>query len=130
MLLIVGGNETTRNLIGNMVRVLSDHPIIQERLRGDPSLIKPFIEECLRYYSPIQFLPHRVVKTDCDFGGKHLEGGAMVFVYLGSANRDEKKFDEPDTFNPTGRKTTTWLSEGGYTCVSARPSQDWRPKWH
>ncbi len=100
MLLVIGGNETTTNLIGNMVKVLSDHPEISSRLREHPELSRGFIEETLRYYSPIQFLPHRFAARDSILNGQKIKKGQRISIWLGSANRDGSKFEEADTFDP------------------------------
>ena len=104
MLLVIGGNETTTNLIGNMVKVLSEHPEIADKLRQEPELKKGFIEETLRYYSPIQFLPHRFAARDSVLNGQEIKKGQRLSIWLGSANRDGTKFEDPDTFNMERQK--------------------------
>ncbi len=120
MLLIIGGNETTTNLITGMVRVLSDHPEIQDEIRGDNSLVKKFIEETLRFYSPIQLLPHRFAREDVNLNGKNIKKGDQVMVYLGSANRDEKVFDDSEIFD-LNRKFNAHLAFGTgiHMCIGA-----------
>jgi hypothetical protein len=98
--LLVGGNNSTAHLIGNAVYTLLRHPEALEQLRAEPELIRTTIEEVLRFESPVQ-ATSRVVKEDMTFGGQELRAGQNIHVLLGSGNRDETQFAEPDTFNPT-----------------------------
>ena len=120
MLLIIGGNETTTNLIGNMLRILSDYQDIQNTLRENRNRISEFIEESLRFYSPIQYLPHRFVREDTEIDDIRLKRGDQIFVYIGSANRDESFFEDPDSFIP-GRKDNRHLAFGNgvHMCIGA-----------
>ncbi|MDA0365400.1 MAG: cytochrome P450, partial [Chloroflexi bacterium] len=77
VLLLVAGNETTTNLIGNMLNVLADRPDLWARLRDDRTLIEPFIEETLRFDSPVQSLP-RVTLTETVLGGVTLPAGTQI----------------------------------------------------
>ncbi|WP_224372072.1 cytochrome P450 [Hyalangium versicolor] len=97
-LLLVGGIETTVNLLGSSLAVLLDRPELLERLRGDTSLIPPFVEEVLRYEPPVQAVP-RMTTEEVELRGVRLPKGARVLVLLGSANRDETHFPEPDRFD-------------------------------
>jgi cytochrome P450 len=104
-LLLVAGNETTTNLIGNAVNALLDHPDQLTRVAADPSLVPSLIEETLRYDAPIQ-LVFRTVTRDTEIAGTPIPEGAWVAPILGSANRDERRFEDPDHFdvgrNPQG----------------------------
>jgi cytochrome P450 len=88
-------------------------------LRQDPSLIPNAIEETLRYRSPVQALPRRV-KMDTEIGGYQLKPGQMVLAWIGSANHDEKKFNNPDEFDLT-RNPNAHLSfgKGIHFCLGA-----------
>lgn len=97
VLLLVAGNETTTNLIGNMLNVLADRPDLWARLRDDRALIEPFVEETLRFDSPVQSLP-RVTLAETVLGGVTLPAGTQIHVCYGAANRDPAAFPEPDTF--------------------------------
>ncbi len=97
-LLLVAGNETTTNLISNAVLSLLEHPEELARLRANPELLPTAIEEALRYRSPVQFM-FRVTKADVELGGQTIPAGSMVLASIGSANRDEAKFPEPDRFD-------------------------------
>ena len=120
MLLVIGGNETTTNLLGNMVKVLSENPGIQELIRKDKGLYKNFIEETLRYYSPIQFLPHRFAAQDYVLNGKQIKKGDRISIWLGSANRDEKVFDNSEEFMIDRRKNSHLaFGMGVHMCLGA-----------
>jgi cytochrome P450 family 109 len=119
IILLVAGNETTTNLISNAVYCFLENKTIWEKLRQDPSLIPNAIEETLRYRSPVQALPRRV-KMDTEIGGYQLKPGQMVLAWIGSANRDEKKFNNPDEFDLT-RNPNAHLSfgKGIHFCLGA-----------
>ncbi|CAG7598950.1 Putative cytochrome P450 YjiB [Paenibacillus solanacearum] len=109
-LLLAAGNETTTNLITNAVRLLTEKPELQQRLRNDPELTASFIEEVLRFYPPIQAIG-RVATADVEIGGKQVKKGDQVISWVASANRDETKFDDPETFL-IDRKPNAHLSFG------------------
>ena len=98
MLLLVAGNETTTNLIGNAVAALLDHPDQLERVGCNPSLVPAAIEETLRYDAPVQVL-FRITTQDVELAGATIPKGAYVALLLGSANRDERRFPHPDRFD-------------------------------
>lgn len=98
MLLLVAGNETTTNLIGNAVNALLDHPAELEKLARQPELVGPAIEEALRFDSPVQLI-FRTATRDVEMHGVTIPKGATVVPLLGSANRDERQFPEPDRFD-------------------------------
>jgi cytochrome P450 len=95
--LLAAGNETTTNLIGNAVICLARTPELLARLRKEPILVNGYIEEVLRYASPVQYVP-RHVKVDTVVHGESLAAGTTVFAHIGAANRDPDFFDDPDTF--------------------------------
>ncbi len=97
ILLLIAGNETTTNLLGNLLNVLADRPDLWERLRREPELIDAAIEEALRFDSPVQFLM-REAKEDVELHGQRIAAGESVIVVMGSANRDTAVFDTPDEF--------------------------------
>jgi cytochrome P450 len=98
MLLLVAGNETTTNLIGNAVTALLDHPDQLARVVADPSLVPAALEETLRWDAPVQ-LVFRTATQDVEIAGVRIPRGAYVAPLLGSANRDERRFPEPDRFD-------------------------------
>ncbi len=97
VLLLVAGNETTTNLIGNMLNVLVERPDLWARLRADRTLLDPFVEETLRYDSPVQTLPRYVLEGET-LGGVAVPGRVQLNVCFGAANRDPRAFPEPDAF--------------------------------
>jgi cytochrome P450 len=117
--LLTAGFETTIGLIGNGILALLRHPDQLERLRADPKLVAPAIEECLRFEGPI-LLTVRVAQEDIPLGGKLIPRDAMVFVMLASANRDPAVFDAPERFD-VGRTPNPHIAFGGGThlCLGA-----------
>jgi cytochrome P450 len=110
VLLLVAGNETTTNLIGNAAAALLEHPEALERVAREPERVPALVEEALRYDPPIQ-LAFRTVTQDTELAGTRLPRGAVVAALLGSANRDERAFAEPDRFDIT-RDTRGHLAFG------------------
>ncbi|MGH7964193.1 MAG: cytochrome P450, partial [Candidatus Binatia bacterium] len=96
--LLLAGNETTTNLIGNAVLALCDHPDQLARVRADRTLVPRVIEEVLRYDGPIQSLP-RMAAHEVEVAGTTIPAGALVLLVVGSANHDERKFPDPDRFD-------------------------------
>ncbi len=93
--LLFAGHETTRNLIGNGMYTLLQHPQQTAELRERPEIIRSAVEELLRYESPVQFTA-RVLKEDIDVCGQQIRKGWTVLCMLGAANRDPKQFQEPN----------------------------------
>ncbi|RKD23136.1 cytochrome P450 [Ammoniphilus oxalaticus] len=110
ILLLAAGNETTTNLITNSVRRLTEDLALQQQLRNDPTQIKNFIEEALRFYPPIQAVS-RIATEDIQIGGKQIMAGEQVVNWVASANRDEAQFTDPNTFI-IDRKPNNHLSFG------------------
>jgi cytochrome P450 PksS len=110
-LLLVAGHETTVNLIGNRTLALLERPDQADRLRRDPALIKPAVEELLRYGSPLGTATERFAREDVTVAGVTIPRGAMVFAALASANRDAGQFADPDRLD-VGRDPNKHLSFG------------------
>jgi cytochrome P450 len=119
-LLLVAGHETTLNLIGNGVLALLEHPAVLNRLREDPDLIKPAVEELLRYDSPVQMANERYAREEVTIAGVKIARGEMVHALIGSANRDERQFECPDVLNIT-REPNRHLAfgQGVHYCLGA-----------
>ncbi len=100
ILLLIAGNETTTNLIGNAVLALTEHPDQLAKVTSDPSLIPNLVEEALRYDAPVQFL-FRVTMQETELAGTKIPQGAIVLPIYGAANRDERKYPNPDRFDVT-----------------------------
>jgi cytochrome P450 len=92
---MVGGQETTTNLIGNGVLTLLRHPEQLEQLKANPSLIPSAVEELLRYESPSQHTA-RLAPEDVELGGKLIRKRQAVIAVMGAANRDPERFPDPD----------------------------------
>ena len=97
---MVGGQETTSNLIGNGILTLLRNPAEMERLVADLSLIPSAVEELLRYESPSQHTA-RLAPADVDLGGKRIRQHQAVIAVMGAANRDPERFPEPDRLDIT-----------------------------
>ncbi|HWC65694.1 MAG TPA: cytochrome P450 [Thermoanaerobaculia bacterium] len=92
---MVGGQETTTNLIGNGVLTLLKNPAELARLREDPSLTPSAVEELLRYESPSQHTA-RMAPSDLELGGREIGKREAVIAVMGAANRDPERFPDPD----------------------------------
>jgi cytochrome P450 len=100
ILLLLAGNETTTNLIGNGMLALLEHPDELAKLEADPSLLDKAIDEMLRYDSPAQ-ITSRIVAQDIEFQGQAMQEGQVVLAVLGAANHDPAQFENPDVFDIT-----------------------------
>jgi cytochrome P450 PksS len=100
-LLLVAGHETTVNLIGNGTLALLEHPDQLDKLRNDPALIKPAVEELLRYTSPVEMATERYAREDVAISGVTIPRGEMVFAVIVSANRDDRQFADANTLDIT-----------------------------
>jgi cytochrome P450 len=100
-LLLVAGHETTVNLIASGTLALLERPEQADALRNDPSLVKPAVEELLRYTSPVEMATERYPREDVEIEGTTIPRGELVLAVLGSANRDERHFEDPDVFDIT-----------------------------
>ncbi|MBV8476960.1 MAG: cytochrome P450 [Acidobacteria bacterium] len=107
---MVGGQETTTNLIGNGLLTLLRHPEDIEALRQDPSLISSAVEELLRYESPSQHTA-RLAPSDVELGGKHIRKRQAVIAVMGAGNRDAERFADPDKLD-LARKDNRHLAFG------------------
>ena len=118
-LLLVAGNETTTNLIGNGMLALLRNPEELERLRTDPTLIPSAVEELLRFDSPVQ-TDFRGALEDCEVNGAPVRRGDNIVLLIGSANRDPEAFEEPDRLD-VGRSESSHISfgRGAHHCIGA-----------
>jgi cytochrome P450 len=120
VLLLVAGHETTVNLIGNGMLALLEHPDQLEKLRADPLLIRTALEELLRYGSPVEIATERYAREDVTIAGVTIPRGGLVLAVIGSANRDERQFTDPDKLDIT-RDPNKHLSFGlgNHFCLGA-----------
>ncbi|MFR9776206.1 cytochrome P450 [Micromonospora sp. MS34] len=99
VVLLVAGFETTTNLLGNGLVVLLEHPRAAAALRDHPEFAPGYVEELLRYDSPVQ-LTSRMSTAPARHGDVDLPAGTWTIVLLGAANRDPRRYPEPDRFDP------------------------------
>lgn len=119
ILLMIAGNETTTNLLGNLLNRLARAPQDWAALRADPSGIERAIEESLRIDSPAQMVIRRA-QQDVALGGATIPAGEMVMVYLASANRDPAKWDAPANFElRRARERHVAFGHGVHSCIGA-----------
>ncbi|MGA7324316.1 MAG: cytochrome P450 [Rhodomicrobium sp.] len=97
ILLIVGGNDTTRNTISASLHLLNKNPDEYEKLRDDPSLIPGMAAEVIRYQTPLAYMRRRAL-VDFELGGKTIRAGDKVAMWYISGNRDEAMFERPNSF--------------------------------
>jgi cytochrome P450 len=116
---MVGGQETTTNLIGNGLLALLRHPDQLERLRSDPALLDSAVEELLRYESPSQHTA-RLAPAGAVLGGNEIPEGDAVIAVMGAGNRDPERFPNPDRLD-LGRQDNRHLAFGwaGHFCFGA-----------
>lgn len=119
-LLLVAGYETTVNLIASGTLALLQHPDQAERLRREPELAKPAIEELLRFTSPVDVATERYTRAELRIGEVTIPPGELVLAMLGSANRDERQFENPDTLD-LAREPNRHLAfgQGIHYCLGA-----------
>jgi len=122
LLLIVAGNETTRNATSHGMRALIEHPDELEKLRGDPSQesISLAVEEILRWSSPIHYF-RRTATRDVELRGKKIAAGDRVVLWYASANRDAEAFPDPFRFD-VGRQPNDHVAFGAggpHFCLGA-----------
>lgn len=124
MTFLVAGFESTNNLFTNLTYALAKHPQIYDEVKANPELIHAFVEEGMRWDAAAQgFI--RSPQHDVDLHDKTIPEGAQVYLHIGSANRDERQFEDADTFD-IHREATRHLGmgQGIHFCVGAPLGRD------
>jgi cytochrome P450 len=120
IILFSAGGESTGSLLGNSMGILATRPDLQQRVRDNPGLLAPFIEETLRYEPPFRG-HYRHVVADTTLAGTDLPAGSRLLLLWGAANRDPAQFDAPHEFRldrPSGKGHITF-GKGAHFCVGA-----------
>ncbi|WP_393078327.1 cytochrome P450 [Streptomyces sp. LN704] len=119
-LLLIAGHETTVNLITNGMLTLLRNPGILQRLREDPKLAVPVVEELLRFEPPVQLLPQRSTLADIEVRGVTIPKGSSLWLVLAAGNRDPDRFENPDRFDPDrGDIQHLGFGSGIHSCFGA-----------
>jgi cytochrome P450 len=120
MFLFAAGQDTSAKLLGNAVRHLCEHPELQGRLRAEPAMIGPFIEEMLRLEGSTK-VTFRLTLEDVELGGTAIPAGKPVVVAIAAANRDPARWSEPEAFRLDRKDGIQHLAfgRGPHTCIGA-----------
>ncbi|MFF8911261.1 cytochrome P450 [Streptomyces olivaceoviridis] len=119
-LLLIAGHETVVNLIANGMLTLLRHPQVLERLRHEPDLVAPLVEELLRYEPSVHIIPWRVAYSDITVADTVIPKGSQIMLMLASGSRDPKRFHDPDRFDPDRRDNQhLGFGSGIHSCFGA-----------
>jgi linalool 8-monooxygenase len=120
ILVLVGGNETTRNSLSHSMVAFADNPDQWERVRREPALLQTAVRELVRFASPVMHM-RRTATADTEIGGKRIAKGDKVVLWYISGNRDGSVFEHPDTFDITRRNIPQLgFGSGQHACVGFR----------
>ena len=118
IVILLGGLETTTHLLSTSMLFLAGRPDLWATLRAEPGKIGGFVEEMLRYDGPSQTLP-RVTTCEVELAGVEIPAGALVVALVGSAGRDERRFDAPDRFDLERGTAGLNFGHGVHFCLGA-----------
>lgn len=123
ILLLIGGTETTTNLLGNTLILLNEQPDIYDAIKQNPALVPDLVEEVLRFNTPVQLIFRNTVR-EVELAGVKIPNHALVLPLLGSANRDESKYPDPNTFDVNRKpKDIMTFGAGPHFCIGAQLSR-------
>ncbi len=118
-LLLIAGNETTTNLLSNLLHYAADNPHIWAELRANTDKIEAAVEECLRFEPPVHWV-NRTALADAEFHGQKVAKGESVYTVLASANRDPEHYDDPNSFRlDRPRSDHHTFGHGIHFCIGA-----------
>lgn len=124
LLMVIAGNETTRNTIAGGMLALTEWPDEKKKLIDEPGLIANGVEEMLRWVTPVIYF-RRTATADCEIRGQQIAEGEKVTMWYGAANRDEDVFDRADVFDVTRKNAAQHLAFGAgqHFCLGSRLGQ-------
>jgi cytochrome P450 len=118
-LLLLAGTETTTNLIANSVIALLEHPAQLARVKGEPPVLPAAIEEVLRYSTPVQIV-FRTTTQEVELRGRRIPAGALLLLFVGSANRDAGRFRDAHRFDiEREQQPHVGFGHGIHFCIGA-----------